>query len=811
MPSKVDALAPLRPVAYRKPIYSRFPPLLCGLTLKDKKYHTMLKPADYKQWTQWSNAKQAAKQKAGDNFPLFLLHFLSDESVMQRVADEFKVEAEIGDALMNLKNRSMGEDYLLPAYEAMMTITGAQTVAGSKGKKKKVAAHRDVNGFFSAGGPKQSPDLLYGSWSLYSEYLSFFKDRGPTTSNVFTGLGKFFGQWTDKKKKITSMKTLETCLRQMVKAAKALQGAMYSYNGETKTHDVALTHAIIRLHRGADKNFVSKLKTEYLSRNGLVLQLLDLKLKGEKSFTADAKGHKKQVAEAGKLVQLFYEEQKFTEVFVIKQHNIKEDNTRATLAILNPIIVKEAVFREVVVSMLASVFDMTGKTKWDVVQLQPPKIDFDDESYQSRLCTAMLLLQLCVGSRISGIIFANKIMKLDARTKQDDDKEEKMGEARSILLSGINDPALVRVTNLTKEKYSHAARVANTMTTNELAGVEQGMTYAKAEELVLRESADHFIDKPMQYYLLDPTKYVQLPAKKGKRKPSEFYTSSKIERQNAREVFLQLLRLVRAEVRKISERAETKIPWRRYNMDDGSENEQKGRMIDYVEYDDLKTAAQRLQFSQLYQKLYTKCNEESKHYLGNIKSLGNMTTTHTFRRLYTCYSFEYFGRGRLKEVGYAQYVLRHKSIETSIRYTVLQFDMTIDSVVTDKAKLSNAVTMEWNKLKMLVDEEASKLTGRIETLKRTLEDYEGLVEAKVKRIKKEPIFETFKVDGKDVQVKRKPRGLKNLPAEDRIKAGLEMVDRLEEAGVPVNRSNLIRVGVSNDDIVVQVLTRYKGL
>jgi hypothetical protein len=230
----------------------------------------------------------------------------------------------------------------------------------------------------------------------------------------------------------------------------------------------------------------------------------------------------------------------------------------------------------------------------------------------------------------------------------------------------------------------------------------------------------------------------------------------------------------------------------------------KGRMISYVDLDDVNRDALLV----LHKKMYSLCNHQSMRHLRKIKSLGEMVTTHTLRRLYTCYSFEYFGRGRLKEIGYAQYVLRHKNIETSIRYTVVQFDMTIDSVVTDRAKLSNEITKQMNDTKKMVTEEAGRLEGRIESLKRTLEEYEELVESKLKRVKRDPGVATFTVKGEGVQVKRKPRGMKKLGVPERVEAGIEMAIRLEEAGVPVNRTNLVKVGVSNDDIVLAVLGAY---
>ena len=804
MPTKTKkpVVKDLRPGGYNSKSHDRLPPLLCGVSVRASSnvgFDSVIKPASKKQVETWTKARKAAKKEAGGSFPVFLETFLSDKYVKERVALEFKAEAVIQEKLMALKNVEL-EDILENVYEAELEVTGC----GQGGKVVVIPAiaKQQIN-FFPVGGKRQTPDLKYGSWSLSAEYRSFNAEAkiDTNTTSVFTGLGVYFALWAGslskpkkQPKKKAQIQVLTTRVDSMIKAAKSLQTVMYE--------KVDLAHAMVRLHPNADKNFVSKLKVSYLVKNPLVVDLLKLLKPGTNEFYT-TEDNKKITSEGG-LVQYYYNKNNFGELEQLKLLNTATATKKATLAILNPIIVKETTFREVVTSMLKEVFDFSGKKKWDAVSFS---VDKKTNGVSQRLSTAILLLQLCVGSRVSGIMFANKIMKLDVRTKQDDQRDKATHESRSLLLKGIHEPALVRVMNLTKERSDFLAKVSRVMNTSQLANIE--VEYGTAKDIVERETADHFIDKPIQYYLLDPTKYVKVHDGGAKKQlePSSFYTSPDPTRQNPREVFLQLLRQVRHAVKVVS--GQNKLPWARYNMDNGDLKGDKTRMIDYIDYKKLETQLMTKKFLQLHQVFYKHVNERSRHYLSAIKSLGDMTTTHTLRRLYTCYSFEYFGRGRLKEVGYAQYVLRHKSIETSIRYTVVQFDMTIDSVAMDKALLSDKMTRELNEVKSQFEEigrEKDILMTELTNLKRKFEELDSA--PLVKKQKTDTAFVRFmNKDGQETMVQRKPRSVRGMTEDAKIVAGLEVADRLVEARVNVTRVNLVKLGVANNHIVEGVLKR----
>ena len=780
-----SALDTLRPHGFKK-AYGKLPPLLCGLSLvtgTPAEVELVIKAATPAGVKKWTNARKKATDKAKGSFPLFLEEFLKDAYVQERAVLEFKAEATIQDRLMNLENKN----------DSVLQLTGTQ-------KKKPTTMTISQQPFFSSNTSSQTPDLRFGSWSLSSEYIYFATQHSITmkknTTSVFGSLGPYFESWAEsvvnegkkkKKKNSLSESTLEAHVNSMIRAAKSLQTVMYD--------GVDLGHAMVRLHPNVDKNFISNLKLKYLSKNTLVVSLLNLYLGDDKEYiTKD----NRTITSSASLVQYYYGVNKFRELEQLKSLNVQTATKKATLAILNPIIVKEATFREVVTSMLRTVFDFSGKTKWDAVRFTD---DIKKDTVSDRLSTAIMLLQLCIGSRVSGIMFANKITKLDVLTKQKETGEKGSEETRSLLLKSVgNENALVRVENLTKERKDFEAKISKVMDTSQFAKIE--MSYDSAKEIVDREKADHFIDKPFQYYLLDPAKYVSLQHKspKDELKPSDFYTSKDPTRQNPREVFLQLLRQVRLAIKAFSSNRGMKLPWVQYNMDGGDQQEtKKDRMIDYVDYNALDKVTGP-QFLQLHQIFYIRVNEECKTFLSKMKSLKGMTTTHTLRRLYTCYSFEYFGRGRLKEVGYAQYVLRHKSIETSIRYTVIQFDMTINTVALDKALLSEKITLEINEVK-------DDLLKEINDLKRKLGEVESA--PLVKKQKTDPTFVRFmNRDGQEAMVERKPRSVRGMTEEAKIAAGVEVAERLEAKRVNVTRVNLVKLGVANNSIVESVLKAY---
>jgi hypothetical protein len=134
-----------------------------------------------------------------------------------------------------------------------------------------------------------------------------------------------------------------------------------------------------------------------------------------------------------------------------------------------------------------------------------------------------------------------------------------------------------------------------------------------------------------------------------------------------------------------------------------------------------------------------------------------------------------------KEIAYAQYVLRHKSIATSQRYTTMSFRMALsDSMANDKAAKDEVVGM------------TVSLKAEIDELKRLVG---VLVSSTKKRGRPDEWVDSIgKID-------RAKKG--KLSRDELIKRGVEKGMEMMKEGIPVTRVNLTKVGV-NTSIVVDV-------
>jgi hypothetical protein len=168
-----------------------------------------------------------------------------------------------------------------------------------------------------------------------------------------------------------------------------------------------------------------------------------------------------------------------------------------------------------------------------------------------------------------------------------------------------------------------------------------------------------------------------------------------------------------------------------------------------------------------------------------MKHLGSLTSKkpHQLRRMYVCYSYEYFGRGISKEIGYAQYVLRHTSISSSMRYTTLSFVMALsDSLAKDKDFKNEFVGA----------------MAEVAALRAEVADMRG-----VKRMREREVRFTA-ADDEDVVLAKLPRAKKGTSRASLIERALGVADEMEARGVRVTHVNLVKAGV-NTDIVKEVL------
>jgi len=227
--------------------------------------------------------------------------------------------------------------------------------------------------------------------------------------------------------------------------------------------------------------------------------------------------------------------------------------------------------------------------------------------------------------------------------------------------------------------------------------------------------------------------------------------------------------------------AEGGMKWEKYTTDGlkidiVSDNQGDKGVVDMAHY-----------FSRVYNNMQIRCKE----LLAQIPTFKNGGVgTHELRRMYVCYSYEYFGRGKVKEIGYAQYVLRHQAIQTSIRYTTLQFEMMMGSEISEKMLKSE----EYVQTQLEMFKKMDGLDEAIAGLKRRIEDLAGQ-----QRAKKQKGVATFTLaDGTEVEIQKKARDKRGGDEADRIKGAMAAVKALKKAKVAITQRNLQSMGVAND-------------
>ena len=267
-----------------------------------------------------------------------------------------------------------------------------------------------------------------------------------------------------------------------------------------------------------------------------------------------------------------------------------------------------------------------------------------------------------------------------------------------------------------------------------------------------------------------------------------------LARQRPRDVFIQLFKAVRDEIKRLSEEKEGKglkyiVEWESYQTLD-----RKIYMIKDTQRD--KTGVEKFMKS-----VWVGMNKTCIEWLDMIPHLKEKNP-HQLRRMYVCYSYEYFGRDISKEIGYAQYVLRHTNIATSMLYTTMSFKMALsDSMADDKDFKSEFV-------KSVVD--IRGMLDEINVLKKMLTD---VTTHTTQPNKRKMVVDFVDVMGDPVvgfrKMKRAPNGATREWMIDRAK---EQLKKMHDAGIELTRVNLTKAGI-NTNIVLEVmeLVKTKGI
>jgi hypothetical protein len=240
------------------------------------------------------------------------------------------------------------------------------------------------------------------------------------------------------------------------------------------------------------------------------------------------------------------------------------------------------------------------------------------------------------------------------------------------------------------------------------------------------------------------------------------------ENHHPREVYMSLFQACREYIHTKHKKT---IDWVSYKTG--------GRSIWVASENDRLSSRMSTLYKQVYPNMKAVCEKYLKRDGLGLDTYG----THELRRLYVCYSFEFFGRGKTKEIAYAQYVLHHASLSSTIYYTTLQFDMFLGHGDAEQIALREGMIAT-----------LSSVNVSIETLKRKLLEVEGLASSQARKLAKETV--NFRVNGVDINVNRLTHAGKGTSRNDLVARGIAKGKELIAVGIKLTKNALRKVGVN---------------
>lgn len=471
--------------------------------------------------------------------------------------------------------------------------------------------------------------VTYHSWSLLYQLIdavNTWKIKAPVfyqgvIPSALAYVIAVFVAYDSKVDTTVSSLVLYKKLAQSQRVCDLLVKALYGFNVETGMYSVRSDGPVGIAFPRVDMNFIATFKKKWINSR-MMKACVEFGLGSVCSITDDIWA----VATPP----------------MFKAHRDTLTYTRGKYKVGNPVSVRESAFRQVVSGMIDVVFD--GVAVWDTIQI-PYTLGVNGREFETtrlRFYTALCLLQLGIGSRSRGIIGVNKIEQLDTPVL-----------SGVQFLRSLDQRELLGVTNLTKSQPED--RLAHKMH-KKMSKIDGDFDMSDAVQVV--DDSKTTINKPVQWYLFDPVQHFALKGLEVD--PAPFYGG---RRGHGRDVYMQLLKTCRDY---IHSKYPTLVKWDRYHTG--------GRDIWVVDEVDRLSP----QMDRLWTSVYNGMKLTSMKYLSNPILGLNPSGTHEMRRLYVCYSFEKFARGMMKEIAYAQYVLQHVSIQTSVLYTTVDFVMGLD-------------------------------------------------------------------------------------------------------------------------------------
>ena len=324
--------------------------------------------------------------------------------------------------------------------------------------------------------------------------------------------------------------------------------------------------------------------------------------------------------------------------------------------------------------------------QWDTFDLTLEMLG-DREKQKEWIAAAACMLQLAVGSRSKGIYGVNQFAPNNHIANNDDLTAEELedgisgpSEDRDFDCSSDN---LVTVRRLSKEKsreIREAISIQSQMKRDEKDGEDNVPDMDKfneykeeAKKAVDEEDMVRQITKPFQYYFFDPlSKSSQFMGDATNEEKLSRLSDDAQDRINEspRLCFFRLLEVFRKLVRAYG------LKW------STTQNNWENIQWDVVGAGDYEHEHLAVSDEFVHSATFDRLKDDLRHTQGKIVSnafsylgTGIPKKTHELRRLYACYSYQFFGARTMKEMAYAQRVLGHRNLETSAFYTSLQIQL----------------------------------------------------------------------------------------------------------------------------------------
>lgn len=520
---------------------------------------------------------------------------------------------------------------------------------------------------------------------------------------------------------------------------------------------------------------------------------------------------------------------KVAQVAILKTARVKHMNKRKTMGIVRPYHVQETTIWDNATKLADIVFNNTGvyaphrkvgPVWWDTFTHKSIEKAFKNKrDRMDWVGAALCLIELCIGSRSRGVTLVNEfdpvfspqferehdIPKRFIKT-EDEDAGPRVGdepdEAWGQLFRDFktNDTELVTVRRLSKDK-KHEAKVFKKIK-QQADYNDSGATYEDrlraAERAVDIDDMARQITKPFLYFWFDPLSYAfGIPDKEPR------LARWKDGAGTPRDIFFRLVKVVREVIKK--ETAGWLVGVTREDF--WKENKRHSGLDDMYthwaispEYEHSTVA------DSVHRECYNRMTAALKKtfggktgYFGTIERQGAKPATHEMRRLYVCYAYLLFGEN-MKEVAFAQRVLGHASIESSVFYTSIQVKQTVGGPVSEKGAKSFGLTNEIiNQLKKMMNEHMRAPPSQIEE-----SDSE---EEKEEKEEKKHHFVSWKhpITHERIHVQRFESFVgKGRSDEDRIKRGVKKWKEVKALGLKPSRSKMKALGEAAQKILIAI-------